>query len=320
MASFGEGGHFSLLAAQLAWTREDAWGARRVRLIWTCGAPTLALEPLRARWKEQRLRERQAGVLFLQFDEEAEAARQHALASAERALALKREAEAPRRDQYVKGAMEWERTAWKVWDKKKEAEEKRRDRWEPPSSPPLSRPVSGLEGWLHHCISLWHASELAPPTHSNVRARTLSHLLPLASRVAAASDIALVPDPSHALRDRYGRALTHYIGGSKIVVREEPPALTQCAHCDLGGGIHPLRRCMGCFAVAYCCKLHQKVRAAVGRSTHEVQYARALYLSDVEDSSPAPVGRCTGSGTSTSASRSVRPTTSRRAREKAPDG
>ena len=60
-------------------------------------------------------------------------------------------------------------------------------------------------------------------------------------------------------RDRYGRALTTYLGGNKIVVREEPPSLTQCAHCDIGGGIHPLRRCMGCFAVAYCCKLHQEV-------------------------------------------------------------
>ena len=89
-----------------------------------------------------------------------------------------------RKDVNVKGAMEWEKNAWKVWDIQKKKETER--------------------------------------------------------------------------RNKYGRAITHYIGGSKIVLREEPPALSQCAHCDIGGGIHPLRRCMGCFAVAYCCRLHQK--------------------------------------------------------------
>ena len=59
-------------------------------------------------------------------------------------------------------------------------------------------------------------------------------------------------------RDRYGRAITTYLGGNKLIIREEPPALQHCAHCDIGGGIHPLRRCMGCLAVAYCCRLHQR--------------------------------------------------------------
>ena len=89
----------------------------------------------------------------------------------------------PRKDVYVKGAMEWEKNAWKVWDKKKVQEAQR--------------------------------------------------------------------------RDKYSTALTSYLGGNKLVHRFEPPAITQCAHCDLGGGLHPLRRCMGCMAVAACCRMHQ---------------------------------------------------------------
>ena len=185
-------GCFAALGAELGVAATtDLWLERLARLLWTWdpAAQSAPLQPVSA------LREARAAAaaartaarepLLLGYDVAAEEARVRELASQERALALKREAEAPRRDQYVKGAMDWERNAWKVWDQKKEAEEKR--------------------------------------------------------------------------RDRYGRALTHYIGGNKIVVREEPPSLTQCAHCDLGGGVHSLRRCMGCFAVAYCCKLHQKV-------------------------------------------------------------
>jgi hypothetical protein len=195
--SRGEG-VFTCVGAELTSPRVDVWEHVCARLLWTRSA---IVEPMPALRRLKALARSAAqaatggkgsagagGVLLLGYDVEAEAARVHKLENAQRALALKRAAEAPKRDGYVKGAMEWERNAWKVWDTKKEAEEKR--------------------------------------------------------------------------RDRYGRALTHYIGGNKIVVREEPPALTQCAHCDLGGGVHALRRCMGCFAVAYCCKLHQKVRAA----------------------------------------------------------
>jgi hypothetical protein len=195
--SRGEG-VFMRVGAQLTDPRDDVWEHVCARLLWTRSSANEPMPALRSR-KARARAAAEAGtggkgsptagtVLLLGYDVEAEAARVHSLENAQRALALKRAAEAPKRDGYVKGAMEWERNAWKVWDKKKEAEEKR--------------------------------------------------------------------------RDRYGRALTHYIGGNKIVVREEPPALTQCAHCDLGGGVHPLRRCMGCFAVAYCCKLHQKVRRA----------------------------------------------------------
>ena len=81
--------------------------------------------------------------------------------------------------------MDWEKNAWKVWDKKKDQEEER--------------------------------------------------------------------------RSKYSTALTRYIAGNKIVMREEPPAVQLCAHCDIGGGIHPLRRCMGCMAVAYCCRSHQQI-------------------------------------------------------------
>ena len=59
-------------------------------------------------------------------------------------------------------------------------------------------------------------------------------------------------------RSKYSTALTSYIAGNKIVARVEPPALQQCAHCDIGGGLHPLRRCMGCMAVSYCCRAHQR--------------------------------------------------------------
>ena len=90
----------------------------------------------------------------------------------------------PRKDIYVKGAQDWEKNCWKVWDKKKMQEEAR--------------------------------------------------------------------------KDKYSTAMTSYLGGSKLVHRFEPPAVTQCAHCDIGGGLHPLRRCMGCMAVAYCCRMHQQ--------------------------------------------------------------
>jgi len=147
--SCGEG-RFASVGAQLAAPRDDVWAELRARLLWTLGADPEPIPSVRAR----RTRSRTAvacpsgagGVLLLGYDVEAEAVRVRELENKQRALALKREAEAPKRDQYVKGAMEWERTAWKVWDTKKEAEEKR--------------------------------------------------------------------------RDRYGRALTHYIGGNKIVVRE----------------------------------------------------------------------------------------------------
>lgn len=247
--SCGEG-VFACVGAELTLPCVDFWEDLFARLLWTRSAPTEPMPALRSRKARARAaaeaaaggkRSTQAGgVLLIGYDEEAEAARVHSLENAQRALALKRAAEAPKRDGYVKGAMEWERNAWKVWDKKKEAEEKR--------------------------------------------------------------------------RDRYGRALTHYIGGTKIVVREEPPALTQCAHCDLGGGVHALRRCMGCFAVAYCCKLHQKVRLSAAQPCARPSPPPTAGLTAL------PTRRCTGSGISTSVSRSVRQTTWKRERGKAPDG
>ena len=50
----------------------------------------------------------------------AAAARAPAASSASRALTtLNGAVPPPRRDQYVAGAQEWERNAWKLWDKKK---------------------------------------------------------------------------------------------------------------------------------------------------------------------------------------------------------
>ena len=162
--------------------RTALWDDQLARELWVAGAPPTPWPELRARRPPQAPRRRGA-ALRLTYDAASVRAEQQ---RAERTLAKQAPSEPPpRRDQYVKGAMEWERQAWKVWDTKKEKEEKR--------------------------------------------------------------------------RDRYSSALTKYIGGQKIVVRAEPPALQQCAHCDLGGGVHALRRCMGCQAVAYCCKAHQAI-------------------------------------------------------------
>ena len=162
--------------------RTALWNDQLARELWVAGAAPTPWPELRARRPPQAPRRRGA-ALRLTYDAASVRAEQQ---RAERTLAKQAPSEPPpRRDQYVKGAMEWERQAWKVWDTKKEKEEKR--------------------------------------------------------------------------RDRYSSALTKYIGGQKIVVRAEPPALQQCAHCDLGGGVHALRRCMGCQAVAYCCKAHQAI-------------------------------------------------------------
>ena len=166
---------------------EDALAERKARLIWVHGAAPQPYPQLRAqfgRTRAERGRAPAEAPLRLTYDVATEAEAQRERAERQRALAQARQPP-PRRDVYVKGAMEWEKNAWKVWDKKKVQEEER--------------------------------------------------------------------------RDRYGTALTTYIGGQKIVTREEPAALGWCAHCDIGGGIHPLRRCMGCMAVAYCCRAHQKV-------------------------------------------------------------
>ena len=167
----------------------DAFDARLSRQLWVADAPITPYPGVRALKLEKRAlaaasAPKRATTLLLGYDKATYEEEQRILKAKLSALSAKLQPP-PRKDVYVKGAMEWEKNAWKVWDKKKVQEEER--------------------------------------------------------------------------RDRYSTALTSYIGGNKIVVREEPYALSQCAHCDLGGGVHALRRCMGCMAVAYCCKAHQAV-------------------------------------------------------------
>jgi len=179
-------GCYLLPNAAVPVNREDVWADLQVRQLWVYKSELQPWPQLLSSAPQQKTAPARTstGFLLLGYDKAAYEAMVREKENQQRALAKKSEPP-PRRDVYVKGAQDWERNAWKVWDKKKVAEDKR--------------------------------------------------------------------------RDRYGQAITCYLGGSKIVVRQEPPALTQCAHCDIGGGIHPLRRCMGCFAVAYCCRLHQKV-------------------------------------------------------------
>ena len=176
----------------------DAFGERHSKLLWVGDSDIVPYPEVRA--AKLQLRAKQAAlaapqqtsskdwwgndVLLLSYDRERYEQEQKTTEANKTALAAK-VAPAPRRDVYVKGAQEWEKNAWKVWDKKKVQEEQR--------------------------------------------------------------------------RDRYSTALTSYVAGHALTHRFEPPAITQCAHCDIGGGLHPLRRCMGCMAVAYCCRMHQKV-------------------------------------------------------------
>ena len=166
---------------------EDLWAERFARVLWVRGGDVPRPWPvLRAQCVRTRgTRAAPPGPLLLGYDVAQEAEAQRQRQAKQRALAKINAPPPPRRDVYVKGAMEWEKNAWRVWDKKKAQEEVR--------------------------------------------------------------------------HDKYSTALTSYMAGNKIVVREEPFALSQCAHCDLGGGVHPLRRCMGCLAVSYCCRAHQAV-------------------------------------------------------------
>ena len=166
---------------------EDLWAERFARVLWVRGGDVPRPWPvLRAQCMRTRgTRAAPTGPLLLGYDVAQEAEAQRQRQAKQRALAKINAPPPPRRDVYVKGAMEWEKNAWRVWDKKKAQEEVR--------------------------------------------------------------------------HDKYSTALTSYMAGNKIVVREEPFALSQCAHCDLGGGVHPLRRCMGCLAVSYCCRAHQAV-------------------------------------------------------------
>ena len=169
-------------------TAEDLWAERFARVLWVRGGDVPRPWPaLRAQCVRTRARAAAppAGPLLLGYDVAHEAELQRQRQAKQRALAKANAPPPPRRDVYVKGAMEWEKNAWRVWDKKKAQEEVR--------------------------------------------------------------------------RDKYSTALTSYLAGNKIVVRDEAFALSQCAHCDQGGGIHPLRRCMGCLAVSYCCRAHQAV-------------------------------------------------------------
>jgi hypothetical protein len=174
----------------------DALAERYSRLLWVSDSSIHAYPDVRAAKLERRARETIDAEgrtktkdwwgndkLLLSYNKARYEEEQLAKEKAKTAIAAKTQPP-PRKDVYVKGAQEWEKNAWKVWDKKKVQEDNR--------------------------------------------------------------------------RDRYSTALTSYLAGNKLVHRFEPPAVTQCAHCDIGGGIHPLRRCMGCMAVAYCCRLHQK--------------------------------------------------------------
>ena len=166
----------------------DAFQERRARCLWVNEAAEIPYPQLRQDKLERRARAaaaapKKATTLLLGYDAVKYEEEQRLVKAKSTALAAKN-TPPPRKDVFVKGAMDWEKNAWKVWDKKKVQEEQR--------------------------------------------------------------------------RDKYSTALTSYLGGNKIVARFEPPAITQCAHCDIGGGLHPLRRCMGCMAVAYCCRMHQK--------------------------------------------------------------
>jgi len=173
----------------------DALSERRSRLLWVGDADIVAYPDVRTAKLERRVQQQlstQMGskdwwgneVMLLTYDQVSYEAEQK-LADVWTSMLSKKAEGLQRPDVHVSGAMEWEKNAWKVWDKKKLHEERR--------------------------------------------------------------------------RDRYSTAMTSYIAGHALTHRFEPPAITQCAHCDIGGGIHPLRRCMGCMAVAYCCRMHQKV-------------------------------------------------------------
>ena len=172
----------------------DAFSERQSRLLWVVDADIVAYPSVRAAKLEARARKPAAArtgskdwwgneMMLLTYDRASYEEEVRCTEAKKTALVKKTELP-PRPDVYVKGAMEWEKNAWKVWDKKKVQEEQR--------------------------------------------------------------------------RDRYSTAMTSYLAGRALTHRFEPPAITQCAHCDIGGGIHPLRRCMGCMAVAYCCRMHQK--------------------------------------------------------------
>ena len=168
----------------------DFHSERFARELWVKDAPVLPYVDVRAAKLEQRakslLSKQAAGPttrLQLGYNAETYEAEEKLKAAKKQALSTRFEPP-PRKDVYVKGAQEWEKNMWKVWDKKKMQEDAR--------------------------------------------------------------------------RDKYSTAITSYVAGHKLVGRFEPPAVTQCAHCDIGGGLHPLRRCMGCMAVAYCCRMHQK--------------------------------------------------------------
>ena len=165
----------------------DFHGERFARHLWVNEAlcvpyPEVRALKLAARATELR-KPKPSGRPRLGYNVGTYEAEEKLRAAKKNALSTKLEV-APRKDVYVKGAQDWEKNCWKVWDKKKAQEEQR--------------------------------------------------------------------------RDRYSTAITSYCAGNKLVGRFEPPAVTQCAHCDIGGGLHPLRRCMGCMAVAYCCRMHQK--------------------------------------------------------------
>ena len=167
----------------------DAFEERRARWLWVRDPAIRPYPDVRRDKLERRAAHERAPTksgrarLLLGYNAATYAEEQRVREAAVYALAA-HNTPPPRKHVHVKGAMEWERNAWKVWDKKKVQEEAR--------------------------------------------------------------------------RDKYSTALTSYLGGQKLVHRFEPPAITMCAHCDLGGGLHPLRRCMGCMSVAYCCRLHQK--------------------------------------------------------------
>ena len=168
----------------------DFHSERFARELWVKEAAVVPYVDVRAAKLEQRaksLLSKKAGStttrLQLGYNAETYEAEEKLKAAKKQALSTRFEPP-PRKDVYVKGAQEWEKNMWKVWDKKKMQEDAR--------------------------------------------------------------------------RDKYSTAITSYVAGHKLVGRFEPPAVTQCAHCDIGGGLHPLRRCMGCMAVAYCCRMHQK--------------------------------------------------------------
>ena len=111
----------------------DAFDARLSRQLWVADAPITPYPGVRALKLEKRAlaaasAPKRATTLLLGYDKATYEEEQRILKAKLSALSAKLQPP-PRKDVYVKGAMEWEKNAWKVWDKKKAQEEKRRSKY-----------------------------------------------------------------------------------------------------------------------------------------------------------------------------------------------